>query len=305
MTFKDLQKVIGSQPGQGLDQLQRLRDKPFWIWDKPRHKASDRVNKGECCFNHIISMPKKNGIEYTLFDYEKLLYKALFEPGFLNNSPKLRSDDPNNILYKFKEKHLYIKKSTGLGISTFFLRLMAWLCLYNDDYKNSQMVIVTGPNIDLAIKLIRRMKAMFAEKLGVIFDSKETVLELNGCSIQAYPSNHIDSYRSLDNPKFLFLDELDFIPKFQQDEVRAVSERYIAKSDPFIVLVSTPNAPGSLFERIEKEPAETCLYKKFFLDYLWGLGKIYTQEEIDKAKLIPVISKGISAAILRSNRQCL
>ena len=47
------------------------------------------------------------------------------------------------------------------------------------------MVIVTGPNIDLAIKLIRRMKAMFAEKLGVTFDSKETVLESNGCSIEA------------------------------------------------------------------------------------------------------------------------
>ena len=31
----------------------------------------------------------------------------------------------------------------------------------------------------------------------------------------------------------------------------------------------------------------SCLYKKFFLDYLWGVGKIYTKEEIDKAKLSP------------------
>ena len=90
------------------------------------------------------------------------------------------------------------------------------------------------------------MKAMFAEKLGVTFDSKETVLELNGCSIQAYPSNHIDAFRSLDNPKFIMLDESIFIRKFEQDDVRAVSERYIAKSDPFIVMVSTPNAPGGL-----------------------------------------------------------
>ena len=52
-------------------------------------------------------------------------------------------------------------------------------------------------------------------------------------------------------------------------------------------MVSTPNAPGGLFQRIEQEPIETCLYKKFFLDYLWGVGKIYTQEEIDKAKLSP------------------
>jgi hypothetical protein len=178
----------------------------------------------------------------TFYDYEKELYKALTIPGYLNTNPKFSShlanpnNNSNNILYPFKEKHLWVIKATGLGISTFMLRFMAWLCLYNDDYKDSQMVIVTGPNIDLAIKLIRRMKAMFAEKLGVTFDSKETVLELNGCSIQAYPSNHIDSFRSLDNPKFLMLDELDFIPKFQQEDVRAVAERYIAKSNPYIVI---------------------------------------------------------------------
>ena len=73
-----------------------------------------------------------------------------------------------------------------LGVTEFFLRLMVWLCLRNDyDYQNSQMCIVTGPNIDIAIKLIKRMKALFEPKLGVTFDSKETVLELNGCTIEA------------------------------------------------------------------------------------------------------------------------
>ena len=298
MTFKDLQKLVESQPDHNNNpeqsKLERLRDKPFWIWDKTRHKERDRITKGECCMQHIIGLPKKNGKEYPLFEYEKLLYKALLEPGYLNNNPKLHSSDPNNnIMYPFKEKHIWCKKSVGLGVSEFFLRLMAWLCLYNDDYRNSQMVIVTGPNQELAIKLIKRMKGLFLEKLGVTFDSKETVLELNGCSIEAYPSNHIDAFRSLTNPKFVFLDESDYHRKNEQDDVRAVSERYIAKSDPFIVMVSTPNAPGGLFQRIEQEPFETCIYKKFFLDYLWGVGKIYTNEEIDKAKLSPIISKRI------------
>ena len=106
----------------------------------------------------------------------------------------------------------------------------------------TQMVIVTGPNQELAIKLIKRMKALF-EPLGITFDSKETVLELNGCSIEAYPSNHIDAFRSLTNPKFILLDEADFFRKSEQEDVRHVSERYIAKSDPFIVMVSTPYAP--------------------------------------------------------------
>ena len=36
------------------------------------------------------------------------------------------------------------------------------------------------------------------------------------------------------------------------------AERYIAKSDPYIVMVSTPNAPNGLFDKIEREPEDTC-----------------------------------------------
>ena len=70
---------------------------------------------------------------------------------------------------------------------------------------------------------------LFEQKLHITFDSKETVLELNGCTIEAYPSNHIDAYRALDNPKFILIDEGDFFRKGEQEDVRHVSERYIAK----------------------------------------------------------------------------
>jgi hypothetical protein len=40
------------------------------------------------------------------------------------------------------------------------------------------------------------MKGLF-ERHDIMFDSKETVLELNGCRIEAYPSNHLDAYRAL------------------------------------------------------------------------------------------------------------
>jgi hypothetical protein len=79
--------------------------------------------------------------------------------------------------------------------------------------------------------------------------------------------------RGLQNASFILLDEADFFPVGQQQDARDVSERYIAKSNPYIVMVSTPNAPEGLFERIEKE-AE-CLYKRLFLDYTYGIGKIY------------------------------
>jgi hypothetical protein len=47
----------------------------------------------------------------------------------------------------------------------------------------------------------------------------------------------------------------------------------IAKSDPYIVMVSTPNAPNGLFEKIEKEPEETCIYKHLFWTILMALAK--------------------------------
>jgi hypothetical protein len=292
VTINDLQRLVESQPDYNnpeQSKLERLRGKEFWWWEPSTHKYRDRVLKGDCCFNHIVGLPRKDGVKKPLFDYERMLYRTLVIPGYLNSYPRVKSKNipSGDILYPFKEKHIWILKATGLGVTEFMLRFMAWLCVRNDDYKNSQMVIVTGPNQELAIKLIKRMKALFTQKLGVTFDIKETVLELNGCNIEAYPSNHIDAFRSLTNPKFILIDEGDFAPKFQQDEVRSVSERYIAKSDPYIIMVSTPNAPGGLFQRIQQESLETCLYKKMFLDFSYGVGKIYSPKEIEKAKQSP------------------
>ena len=61
----------------------------------------------------------------------------------------------------FKDKHLWVKKSTGLGVTEFMLRMMAWLCTKDGHFVNSQICIVTGPNQDIAIKLIKRLKGYF------------------------------------------------------------------------------------------------------------------------------------------------
>ena len=187
MTFKELKRRVSLElPQQQSRLFERLRHKPFWIWNIDEHKQEDGRTNGDCCFNHIIGLPTKEGMEKAMFDYEKLLYDSIFSV----------DDSIHSFNFNFKHKHLWVKKATGLGVTEFFLRLMVWLCLRNDDYQNSQMCIVTGPNIDIAIKLIKRMKALFEPKLHVSFDSKETVLELNGCTIEAYPSNHIDAYRA-------------------------------------------------------------------------------------------------------------
>jgi hypothetical protein len=63
-----------------------------------------------------------------MFDYEKEIFHALQQ-----------------------HKHIWIKKATGLGITEFMLRYIAWKCLFNEDWKGKQVCIVTGPNEDLAV----------------------------------------------------------------------------------------------------------------------------------------------------------
>jgi hypothetical protein len=281
VTFKDIQKIVGQQLDNDNPELQkllsRLKDKPFWIWDEEEHKKADIENKGDCCFNHIIGLPTKDNEEKPMFDYEETLYDKLFnlEDGHL----------------KLKDKHLWVKKATGLGITEFFLRIIAWLCTRNNEYYSTSICIVTGPRIELAVGLIARLKGLFLlshNTTQITFENKETVLELNGCRIEAYPSHHLDSMRGLDRVSFIFADEADFLTsESEQQELRSITERYIGKSNPSIVLVSTPNAPGGLFQKIEQEPEDSCIYKRMSLGYQVGLDKIYSQAEIEKAKATP------------------
>ena len=274
MTFKDLKRRLESQQSTFSSEFAQLLNKPFWIWDKQEHLRLAQQTNEQCRFNHIVGLPIKDKVEHPIYDYEKILYDNLI--------PMADSSQGS-----FKNKHLWVKKATGLGVTEFMLRIMAWLCTKDKNCGDYQMCIVTGPNIDIATKLIRRLKNIFERRLGLLFDNKETVRELSGWTIEAYPSNHLDAYRSLENPKFILIDEGDFFRKSEQEDVRFVTERYIGKSDPYIVMVSTPNAPNGLFDKIEKEQEESCIYKRLKMDYSYGLGKIYTTEEIAKAKKSP------------------
>jgi hypothetical protein len=79
VTFKDLHKRVSALETTMQEHkiLERLRDKPFWIWDSEQHKHQDTDTKGYCCFNHIIRLPTKAGTEKAMFDYEKMLYDSL------------------------------------------------------------------------------------------------------------------------------------------------------------------------------------------------------------------------------------
>ena len=61
IVFKDLQKLV-QQSEQEQDrnsnykEFERLRDKPFWIWNREEHKQEAVYAKGYCCFNHICGL---------------------------------------------------------------------------------------------------------------------------------------------------------------------------------------------------------------------------------------------------------
>lgn len=136
MTFKDLQRLVQSQSAPEQSQLlQRLRDKPFWIWDPQQHKQEDIKTNGDCCFNHIIGLPQKDGHDMPLLPYQRTLYDSLQD-----------------------HKPLWIKKSRGLGVTEFLLRYIAYCCTSGKFAANSRVCIVTGPRIDLAEDLIARFK---------------------------------------------------------------------------------------------------------------------------------------------------
>jgi hypothetical protein len=141
VTFRDLKKRVSLEVIQQQSKpFERLKDKPFWIWNIEEHKLEDIKTDGDCCFNHIIELPQKDKVDKPLYDYEQIIFDSLVTQN--------------------GNKHLWIKKATGLGVSEFMLRFMAWLCLKDNALSGSQTCIVTGPRIDLAIALIDRMKKL-------------------------------------------------------------------------------------------------------------------------------------------------
>jgi hypothetical protein len=132
LTFKDLKKRVSleSITQQQSRLFERLQNKPFWIWNVEEHKQEDIKTKGECCFNHIIGLPQKDGIDKPLLDYERIIFDSLVTH--------------NNNFNSSGNKHLWIKKATGLGISEFMLRFMAWLCLKDNAYHSMDKTYLRG-----------------------------------------------------------------------------------------------------------------------------------------------------------------
>jgi hypothetical protein len=105
LTFKDLKKRVSLETAIQQQQSRltgTLHNKPFWIWNIEQHKQEDIRAKGSCCFNHIIGLPQTYGVDKPLYDYQRIIYDSLVT-------------QCGNANLSSSNKHIWIKKATGLG----------------------------------------------------------------------------------------------------------------------------------------------------------------------------------------------
>ena len=79
LTFKELKKrvCLETLAQQQFRLFERLQNKQFWIWNVEEHIQEDIKTSGRCCFNHIVGLPQKDGIDKPLYDYEKIILYSL------------------------------------------------------------------------------------------------------------------------------------------------------------------------------------------------------------------------------------
>jgi hypothetical protein len=240
---------------------------PFYRFDLTREehlKLYDQTNS-RCCFNHFIGMPEKHGKVFPFFEYEKVLWDD-FEKSLKGGSP---------------QRLFAVLKATGIGMTEYIIRVMAWLAVVSSKYHGARFAIIAGIRMNIAEGVIDRFVNLFRRFpfLGIKAAKARTMV--NHVLIEAYPAVNLDAMRSFHNLAFVFVDEADFFRKSLQKTIRTVIERYIAKTNPFVYLVSTPDKPYGLFYELFREQTEDqCIYKRYEFDYRWGEGTIFTRKEI-------------------------
>jgi hypothetical protein len=236
--------------------LDIFRNKPFYF-------ETEDHNGIDCCFNHTIGLPLKNNKEYPLFDYEKTIFDAIEQ-----------------------NQHVWIKKSRGIGATELILRYLAWKALSSNVLNNKSIFLVSGTREEFANSIKVRLERLFERKFpNVKFDSKYTELTLGQNTwVKVFPTKRIQDLRGYTDVSYIFIDEADFFDPNEQFELEYVIKAYEEKSNCKIILTSTPNRPDSLFHKIERNEIFKGFFKKIFLDYTYGLNKIYDSDFIEREK---------------------
>lgn len=246
---------------QGKNSLSIFLGTPFWIWHSYLHMVQYKKTNGCCCFNHLLSLPSKDGIQYPLFDFQEIIFDTVEQ-----------------------NQNVWIKKARGIGLTTFILRYLAWKILYSSELDYKLIYIVSGSSDKSNEKVDRMLKKLFEKRFPLLrLESKFTDLWLKKTWIKVLEPRDIMSFESYDTA-YLFIDEADFLEHSEQKELEHAASSF-ARSNCRTIMASTPNQPGSVFEKIENDAISR--YAKLQLDYIHGIGTIYDSKFIEKQKLDP------------------
>lgn len=253
---------------------------PITFWCKDSLSRSN-----DCCFWHYIFYPnggpERDGIFHPCYEYEQQILDKMQ----MNEMEEDRTKPG---------KWFAVYKATGLGLTEFVLLWIVWKSLVDIWFTGKEAIIITGPNVDLAQDLILRAKGFLQKKgLGYI-DHGAYEVDINGSRIKCYPSNNIHSARGKPKISLFFGDEAAFFKLRDDSIVRTVGERYIGKSNSWVIWVSTAGEePRGFFYDIMLEPtegAEKTIYERFHFYVEAGLKRdpqtktsIFSPEYLEKA----------------------
>lgn len=242
------------------NELDIFLNKPFWIWDQQEHSEQFIKTNGKCCHVDILGRPQKNGIDFPIFDYQKLICDAIEQ-----------------------NMNVWILKARGIGLTTFIIYYLTWKILTSHELDHESIFIVSGTREAHANYIKEKMAKLFERNFPLLnIYTKYTELVLKNTWIKVFPTTAVKDLRGYFSAKYIFVDESDYFPESVQDELIHAITPYQTKSNCKIILSSTPFKPLGLMQRIEQDP--NSKYFKLKLHYQLGLDKIYNAKEIELRK---------------------
>ena len=247
---------------QGKDILSPFLDIPFWIWDPYLHRNQYETEDGYCCFNHMLSLPRKDGVSYPLFRFQKIIFDILEQ-----------------------NPHVWIKKARGLGLTTFILRYLTWKILFSSELDHKSMYVISGNDSKSNNNIYAMLKKLFEKRFPLLkLDSKFTDIWIKKTRIKILDLSDIIDFAIYDMA-YLFVDDADFLGHSEQIKLGQAIQSNSVRTNYKTIMVSTPNQRGGLFQKIENDT--TSAYAKLHLDYKYGIGTLYDDKLIETKKLEP------------------
>ena len=186
MPYQLHQKLRQAQQQQSSSSsLSVLKGLPFWVFDKEIHRQQAKASKGNCCIQHVLGLPIKNGKEFPLFDFQKQIFDYLEE-----------------------YQNIWIKKARGIGVTTFLIRYLVWKILYSNELDGKSIFIISGTREEFANYVKKKMEDLFLPRFpNVVLDSTYTELWSNKTWIKVMPTKNIKDVRGYMDVAYLFIDE--------------------------------------------------------------------------------------------------